>query len=179
MSTHLKKITDLARKLRKAKPMLKWTDAIKAASKSITGVKKHTVKKKAVKKTVLKKPTIVYAKSIQHGTSNIKKDEGRKSLPPGKRISKGENPYYEYRKSHTDKLNTLTGIEGIKKDLNNKLLHAQKCAADYLSKIAYEKSMMASDKKINKAYWNTKVKANALKLKLTKNLITKLKKLAK
>ena len=179
MSTHLKKITDLARKMRKAKPTLKWTDAIKAASKNITGIKKTVVKKKAVKKTVLKKPTIVYAKSIQHGTSNIKKDATRRSLPPGKRISKKGHPYYEYRKNHTDKLNTLTGIEGIKKDLTNKLAHAQKCVADYMSKIAYEKSMMASDKKLNKPYWNAKIKANALKLKVTKNLITKLKKLAK
>jgi hypothetical protein len=174
MSTHLKKITDLARNLRKAKPTLKWTDAIKAASKSITGIKKTAVKKKAVKK-----PTVVYAKNIQHGTSNIKKDAARRSLPPGKRISKKGHPYYEYRKSHTDKLNTLTGIEGIKKDLTNKLAYAQKCVADYMSKIAYEKSMMASDKKTNKAYWNAKIKANALKLKVTKNLITKLKKLAK
>jgi hypothetical protein len=48
-----------------------------------------------------------------------------------------------------------------------------------MSKIAYEKSMMASDKKLNKPYWIAKIKANALKLKVTKNLITKLKKLAK
>jgi hypothetical protein len=179
MSTHLKKITDLARKLRKAKPLLKWTDAIKAASKSITGIKKHVVKKKLAKKTVLKKPTIVYTKNKQTGTSNKPIDKTRHALPPGKRISKLGKPYYEYRQRHTDKPGTMLGIEGIKKDLTNKLLHAQKCAADYLSKIAYEKSIMASDKKINKPYHNKKIKANALKLKLTKNLITKLKKLAK
>jgi hypothetical protein len=174
MSTHLKKITDLASKMRKAKPTLKWTDAIKAASKSITGIKKTAVKKKAVKK-----PTIVYTKNKQTGTSNKAKDKAKPSLPPGKRISKSGTAYYEYRKNHTDKPGTMLGIDGIKKDLTNKLAYAQKCAADYLSKIAYEKSMMASDKKINKPYHNSKIKANALKLKLTKNLITKLKKLAK
>jgi hypothetical protein len=174
MSTHLKKITDLARKMRKAKPTLKWTDAIKAASKSITGIKKTAVKKKAVKK-----PIVVYTKNKQTGTSNKAKDKVKSSLPPGKRISKSGKAYYEYRKSHTDKTGSMLGIDGIKKDLTNKLSYAQKCVADYLAKIAYEKSMMASDKKINKAYWSAKIKANALKLKATKNLITKLKKLAK
>jgi hypothetical protein len=174
MSTHLKKITDLARKMRKAKPTLKWTDAIKAASKSITGIKKTAIKKKAVKK-----PIIVYTKNKQHGKSNEAIDKTRYALLPGKRISKLGKPYYEYRKSHTDKTGTMLGIDGIKKDLTNKLSYAQKCVADYMSKIAYEKSMMASDKKLNKPYWSAKIKANALKLKVTKNLITKLKKLAK
>jgi hypothetical protein len=173
-TTHLKKITDLARKLRKTKPTLKWTDAIKTASKSITGIKKIAVKKKLVKK-----PTVVYTKNKQHGTSIKAKDLKRPSLPPGKRISKSGKAYYEYRKSHTDKTGSMLGIDGIKKDLTNKLAYAQKCVADYMSKIAYEKSMMASDKKLNKPYWNTKIKANGLKLKVTKNLITKLKKLAK
>jgi hypothetical protein len=174
MSTHLKKITDLARKLRKAKPTLKWTDAIKAASKSITGIKKPAVKKKLVKK-----PIVVYVKNKQTGTSNKPIDKTRHALQPGKRISKSGKPYYEYRKNHTDKTGSMLGIDGIKKDLTNKLAYAQKCVADYMSKIAYEKSMMASDKKLNKPYWSAKIKANALKLKVTKNLITKLKKLAK
>ncbi len=43
--THLQKITTLAKKIRKAKPALKWTDAIKQASKQIKPAAKKAVKK--------------------------------------------------------------------------------------------------------------------------------------
>ena len=63
MSTHLKKITARAKQIRKAKPSIKWTDAIKQASKQIgsapvkkvAGVKKKAAKK--VAKRVSKKHT--------------------------------------------------------------------------------------------------------------------------
>lgn len=62
---------------------------------------------------------------------NKKKDEGRKAMPPGKRISKKTgNPYWEYRVNRSDKKGSLTGekhydtnshnynftISGLKKD---------------------------------------------------------------
>lgn len=43
--THLQKITTLAKKIRKAKPALKWTDAIKQASKQIKPAAKKAAKK--------------------------------------------------------------------------------------------------------------------------------------
>ena len=48
--THLQKITTLAKKIRKAKPALKWTDAIKQASKQIKPAAKKIAVKKAAKK---------------------------------------------------------------------------------------------------------------------------------
>jgi DNA repair protein RadC len=52
MSEHLKKITDLAKKLRKAKPSLKWIDAVKTAAKNIA--KLPATKKKIISKIVKK-----------------------------------------------------------------------------------------------------------------------------
>lgn len=40
--------------------------------------------------------------SRQTGTSKLKADKKRKALPPGKRISKNGNVYYEYRKNRSD-----------------------------------------------------------------------------
>ena len=38
----------------------------------------------------------------QTGTSNKKRDKARKAMPPGKRISKTGNTYYEGRKNRSD-----------------------------------------------------------------------------
>ncbi len=46
---HLKKITAKAKQIRKAHPKMKWTDAVKAASKTISGVPTKRVRKGAVK----------------------------------------------------------------------------------------------------------------------------------
>lgn len=45
---------------------------------------------------------VVYEKDRQTGKTNKKRDKVRKALPPGKRISKTGNQYYEYRKNRTD-----------------------------------------------------------------------------
>jgi|694.fasta_scaffold139145_4 hypothetical protein len=52
---------------------------------------------------------------------NKTKDEGRKAMPPGKRISKKtDNPYWEYRVNRSDKKGSLTGtISGIKNSIIN------------------------------------------------------------
>lgn len=55
--THLQKITDKAKQLRKANPKLKWIDAVKKASKLVPTKKAAPRKaaKKAVKKVATKK----------------------------------------------------------------------------------------------------------------------------
>lgn len=58
--THLQKITDKAKQLRKANPKLKWIDAVKKASKlmpkkAVGAVKKKAAPKKAAKKVATKK----------------------------------------------------------------------------------------------------------------------------
>lgn len=50
----LKAITNAAKQIRKAKPNIKWTDAIKEASKKISGNYKPAAKKQAAKKPVIK-----------------------------------------------------------------------------------------------------------------------------
>ena len=39
----------------------------------------------------------------QTGKSDMARDKQRSALPPGKRISKNGNVYYEYRKNRTDR----------------------------------------------------------------------------
>jgi len=52
-----------------------------------------------------RKPKVVYKTEHQTGTSNKKRDKARKSLPPGKRISKSGKIYWESRVNRSD----LTG----------------------------------------------------------------------
>ncbi len=41
--------------------------------------------------------------AVQSGTrKSLVRDFGRGSMPPGKRISRNDKPYYEYRKNRTD-----------------------------------------------------------------------------
>jgi len=46
----------------------------------------------------------IVPRGTQRGTSNIKIDKTRIALPPGKRISKTGNIYYEGRKNRSDLL---------------------------------------------------------------------------
>lgn len=62
--THLQKITTLAKKIRKTKPSMKWTDAIKQASKRIKPAAKKAVPKKAAKKVAGKKYTTAQLEAI-------------------------------------------------------------------------------------------------------------------
>lgn len=77
--THLQKITTLAKKIRKGKPSMKWTDAIKQASKQIKpAAKKAAVKKRAikkvsgVKKSAPKKPAVKTHKDTKSHNVNIR-----------------------------------------------------------------------------------------------------------
>ena len=45
---------------------------------------------------------VVYTRDHQTGTSKKSRDKARKALPPGKRISKTGNVYYEYRRNRSD-----------------------------------------------------------------------------
>lgn len=56
------------------------------------------------KRTQRRKPKVVYKKNRQTGKSDKKMDKKRSALPPGKRISKNGNVYYEYRKNRSDRL---------------------------------------------------------------------------
>jgi len=75
----LKKITALAKKIRAKKPAMKWTDAIKQASKSVKigAVKKPT--KKVVKKPVKKTIVNPVKKSVTK-TKTTKKIIGQKTI---------------------------------------------------------------------------------------------------
>jgi hypothetical protein len=48
------------------------------------------------------KPKVVYSKDHQIGKSIFKIDIKRKALAPGKRISKNNKVYYEYRANRSD-----------------------------------------------------------------------------
>lgn len=50
-----------------------------------------------------RKSKVKFASEHQTGKSNLKIDKRRKALPPGKRVSKSGNVYYEYRKNRSDK----------------------------------------------------------------------------
>jgi hypothetical protein len=52
-----------------------------------------------------RKPKIIDKAEHQTGKTNIKRDKVRKALPPGKRISKSGNIYWEGRANRSD----LTG----------------------------------------------------------------------
>lgn len=52
------------------------------------------------------KPTTLKYKKHQIGKSNKLRDAGRNALTPGKRISKTNKIYYEYRKNRSDLKNS-------------------------------------------------------------------------
>lgn len=108
MKSHLQKITDKARQIRRSGE--KWTSAVKRASKlvpSLSPSKKSASKKVGAKK---KKP-----KSRQTGTSNRRRDLELTAKSPGKRMVKSgkkSHAYYERRKNRSDKPGHLTGMNG-------------------------------------------------------------------
>lgn len=103
MKTHLNKITDRAKQIRRIHPKMKWTDAIKKASKELKGKTKAAPKKTVRRKSI-----------YQTGSSNKSFDSARKAKPPGKRLSKSGKVYYEHRKNRSDMPGSLTGISQAK-----------------------------------------------------------------
>ena len=51
-----------------------------------------------------KKPQVIYGDKKQHGSTNVYRDKRRTAMPPGKRISKAGNIYYEMRRNRSDKI---------------------------------------------------------------------------
>lgn len=58
-TTHLKRITNAAKALRRSKPNMKWTDAIKQASKSMGKARSKPAPKKRAKKSTPRKKAAV------------------------------------------------------------------------------------------------------------------------
>lgn len=109
MSNIIKQISARAKQIRKAHPSMKWTNAIKQASKELKGKSKpgSTRKKSgtAAKKKAAKKVSL-----HQTGSSNKKRDRKRVARTPGKRVSKTGKVYYERRKNRSDKPGSLSGV---------------------------------------------------------------------
>jgi hypothetical protein len=150
MSNKLKAITTKAKALYKSGKYKKWTDAIKAASKSlstgishkVSGVKKKAApKKKAVKKAVKKTAVRNYGS-------------------------------HKDTKSHNVKISVMSGIT---KDLENKLKEAIRFVGIYKSNIDFEKLMIKKEPQ-KKNYWKLKVKDSQAKLKIANAIVLKLKK---
>ena len=51
-----------------------------------------------------RKPKVLKEAKNQIGSSDAKKDKQKTALPPGKRLSKSGNVYYEKRKNRSDRL---------------------------------------------------------------------------
>jgi hypothetical protein len=79
---------------------------VKDEQKKGIKIKKAPIKKapikKAVPKKAAKKSKTKRAPSYQYGKSNLKRDQQRQALPPGKRKSASGRTYYEYRANRTD-----------------------------------------------------------------------------
>ena len=67
-------------------------------------VKGHfrTVPRGVTRLWAYQKAKVVKRGKKQTGSSNKKRDRKRHALAPGKRMSKGGNFYYEYRRNRTD-----------------------------------------------------------------------------
>lgn len=105
MKSHLQKITDKARQIRRNGE--KWTNAVKRASKMIPSLSPSKKKRSSGKVGTKKK-----SNSRQTGHSNLAMDKRIHAKAPGKRIvktSKGSHTYYERRKNRSDKPGKLTG----------------------------------------------------------------------
>jgi hypothetical protein len=137
MSTTLKKITTKAKQLYKSGKFAKWTDAIKAASATISKTTKKAVKK--VKKTVTKKASqkVGYKKdrldilfrstplikkyrakgwnrkdSIKNATIDAGFMAGTKNKPIAKK--KALKSYHKDKKSHNTSITVISGINKTK-----------------------------------------------------------------
>lgn len=151
----LKKIVAEAKRIQKAHPAMKWTNAIKDAAKHIksgakTIVKKaSTAKKKAVSIKKTAKKRVKYAKSA---IKNTKKAFGINGL------SKKYDAIGSYFKDHADKLK-----------------YAMQLKASYISSIEWNKEMAKKDKTRKNVYLvNAKIEKD--KLKKINLIISKLKK---
>ena len=100
MSNILKKISARAKQIRAKHPSMKWTNAIKQASRELKGSK--PAKRKPAKKRRVS--------SHQTGASNLKRDKQRSARKPGKRLSRSGVVYYERRKNRSDKPGSLSGV---------------------------------------------------------------------
>jgi hypothetical protein len=122
------------RKLEKLVPNIKkevqkLNKSVKKAPAKKVAVKKKAVKKAPAKKVSKRKVRPTYKVNYQTSTSNRSdrgksQDSKRKALPPGKRISKSGNTYYETRANRTDfSRSSMTGI-GFILDKYNRLKKA-------------------------------------------------------
>lgn len=59
-------------------------------------------KEKNLKTTPPKMPKVLETVKFQKGKTHMKIDKIKEAMPPGKRLSKKGNIYYEYRKNRTD-----------------------------------------------------------------------------
>jgi hypothetical protein len=148
MSNHLKKITARAKQIRKAHPAMKWTNAIKQASREYRGGSVGAVKKKSANR--------------QTGTSNKQYDVKRSARPPGARIPRGGSKvtYYERRKNRSDKPGTVTGTKTVsqlkammlaklKEDMGKQLLKKE-CATSAKAFRSAGQKIIELRKQINK-----------------------------
>jgi len=83
----------------------------------------------------------------QTGSSVKKRDKARKAKPPGKRISKSKQVYYERRKNRSDKPGTVSGAKAfIRQSLSDRmkrLLYLKEMATTKTSKRQYAKEIRA------------------------------------
>ena len=63
----------------------------------------ESLKEKKLRAIKTGKPIVLSISNTQSGDSDYSKDDKRIALPPGKRISKNGNIYYEHRKNRSDK----------------------------------------------------------------------------
>lgn len=94
----------------------------KAVKKPVKKVIKKGVKKVAKKKPVKRQKNVqevLIPSNKQTGSSDKKRDADRTALAPGKRRSRSGRIYYEYRKNHSDKPGSVSGIrKGFAKLVN-------------------------------------------------------------
>lgn len=109
MHTHLKKITDKARKIRK--PGEKWTTAVKRAAKMVPSL---SPSKKKARKSAPKKRKADYHQTGKR--RSLARDKAVKAKAPGKRVVRTgggkSHAYYERRANRSDKPGTMTGVNG-------------------------------------------------------------------
>jgi hypothetical protein len=123
-------ISRRAKKIRKKGE--EWTDAIKRASKQLSGGTVGSSSKRSAgtrrRKSVPRKKKASYKprKRIhQNGTSSKKRDRLVSAKPPGKRRSKAKKVYYEYRRNRSDMPGKLTGTKGTAPSAMNEMLIAK------------------------------------------------------
>jgi hypothetical protein len=155
MSAVLKKITARAKQIRRKHPSMKWTNAIKQASKELKGAAP------AAKKSARKKKATRKVDHHQTGSrKSLRRDKQRSAGAPGKRVTQWGSTYYERRKNRSDIPGTLAGIGAatLKSELKSRL-------EDQLGKayVAKDKAKLKRDKK-KKQKQITAIRADLRKL---------------